>query len=108
MKFGVVLHVTATYANWDNFSSLAREAEQLGYDSVWISDHFISPGGRSYGLEPWTVLSALASITRKIRLGTYVLSAGYYDCPYYRQGFPGRTLMTRDFEEAFNQVDVQE
>jgi FMNH2-dependent dimethyl sulfone monooxygenase len=73
MKFGIVLHVTATYANWDDFLSLAREAEQLGYDSVWVSDHFISPGGRSHGLEAWTVLSALASITCKIRLGTYVL-----------------------------------
>lgn len=73
MKFGIVLHVTATYANWDNILLLAKEAEKLGYDSVWVSDHFISPGGRPYGLEAWTVLSALASITRKIRLGTYVL-----------------------------------
>jgi len=73
MKFGIVLHVTATYANWDDFLFLAKEAEQLGYDSVWVSDHFISPGGRAHGLEAWTVLSALASITRKIRLGTYVL-----------------------------------
>lgn len=73
MQFGVILHVTATYANWNTFLAIARKAEQLGYDSVWVSDHFISPDGRPYGLEAWTVLSALASSTRKVRLGTYVL-----------------------------------
>ena len=73
MQFGVVLHVSATYANWDTFFTIAKEAERLGYDSVWVSDHFISPSGRPYGLEAWTVLAALASSTHKIRLGTYVL-----------------------------------
>jgi probable F420-dependent oxidoreductase len=73
MKFGVVLHVTAAYADWDTFLTIARKAEQLGYDSVWVSDHLISPNGRPYGLEAWTVLSALASLTRRIKLGTYVL-----------------------------------
>jgi len=73
MQFGVVLHVTAAYANWDTFLTIAKKAEQLGYDSLWVSDHFISPDGRPYGLEAWTVLSALASSTYRIRLGTYVL-----------------------------------
>lgn len=73
MQFGIVLPVTATYASWDNFLTLVKEAERLGYDSVWLSDHFISPSGRSYGLETWTVLSALVSATSKIKLGTYVL-----------------------------------
>lgn len=73
MQFGIVLHVSAAYANWDTFLTIARKAEQLGYDSVWVSDHFISPDGRPRGLETWTVLSALASSTRRIRLGSYVL-----------------------------------
>jgi len=73
VQFGVVLHVSATYANWDTFLTITKEAEQLGYDSVWVSDHFISPSGRPYGMEAWTVLSALAVSTKKIRLGTYVL-----------------------------------
>lgn len=73
MQFGIVLHVTSTYAKWDTFVTIAKEAERLGYDSVWVSDHFVSPSGRPYGMESWTVLSALASSTHKIRLGTYVL-----------------------------------
>jgi len=73
MQFGTVLHVSATYANWDTFLTIAKEAERLGYDSIWVSDHFISPRGHPHSLESWTVLSALASSTHKIRLGTYVL-----------------------------------
>lgn len=73
MQFGVVLHVSAVYAKWETFLTITKEAERLGYDSVWVSDHFVSPSGRPYGLESWTVLSALASSTHKIRLGTYVL-----------------------------------
>jgi len=45
MRFGVVLDVTASYADWDTFLNIAEEAERLGYDSIWVSDHFISPSG---------------------------------------------------------------
>src|SRR5207248_2048747 len=38
-------------------------------------------------------------------LGTYVLSAGYYDA-YYGKAQKARTLIRRDFEEAFSKVDV--
>ncbi|HWF67837.1 MAG TPA: Asp-tRNA(Asn)/Glu-tRNA(Gln) amidotransferase subunit GatA [Acidobacteriaceae bacterium] len=44
-------------------------------------------------------------VKRRILLGTYVLSAGYYDA-YYRKAQQVRTLLTRDFLTAFNQVDV--
>lgn len=73
MQFGIVLHVSAAYAKWDTFLAITRQAEELGYDSVWISDHFVSPNGRPHSLEAWTVLSALAVSTHRIRLGTYVL-----------------------------------
>ena len=44
-------------------------------------------------------------VKRRILLGTYVLSAGYYDA-YYRKAQQVRTLLTRDFLEAFTQVDA--
>jgi aspartyl-tRNA(Asn)/glutamyl-tRNA(Gln) amidotransferase subunit A len=44
-------------------------------------------------------------VKRRIMLGTYSLSAGYYDA-YYGQAQKVRTLVIRDFEEAFSQVDV--
>jgi aspartyl-tRNA(Asn)/glutamyl-tRNA(Gln) amidotransferase subunit A len=46
-----------------------------------------------------------AEVKRRIMLGTYALSAGYYDA-YYLKAQRVRTLLTRDFEEAFKQVDV--
>ena len=46
-----------------------------------------------------------AEVKRRILLGTYVLSAGYYDA-YYRKAQQVRTLLTRDFLSAFNEVDV--
>jgi len=44
-------------------------------------------------------------VKRRIMLGTYALSAGYYDA-YYLKGQKVRTLITRDFREAFTKVDA--
>jgi aspartyl-tRNA(Asn)/glutamyl-tRNA(Gln) amidotransferase subunit A len=44
-------------------------------------------------------------VKRRIMLGTYALSAGYYDA-YYLQAQKVRTLLTRDFDQAFKKVDV--
>jgi len=46
-----------------------------------------------------------AEVKRRIMLGTYALSAGYYDA-YYLKAQKVRTLLTRDFEDAFRKVDV--
>ncbi len=44
-------------------------------------------------------------VKRRIMLGTYALSAGYYDA-YYLKAQKVRALLTRDFDEAFKKVDV--
>jgi aspartyl-tRNA(Asn)/glutamyl-tRNA(Gln) amidotransferase subunit A len=46
-----------------------------------------------------------AEVKRRIMLGTYVLSAGYYDA-YYRKAQQVRTLIAQDFNEAFEEVDA--
>ncbi len=46
-----------------------------------------------------------AEVQRRILIGTYVLSAGYYDA-YYVRAQKVRTLIKRDFDEAWNKVDV--
>jgi alkanesulfonate monooxygenase SsuD/methylene tetrahydromethanopterin reductase-like flavin-dependent oxidoreductase (luciferase family) len=75
LKFGVFLPFYAfkTRQPSEQFSQLKTivlDCEQLGYDSVWLDDHLM------YGnwpiLESWTTLSALASATSRIRLGTMV------------------------------------
>lgn len=69
---------------FDRVAEVARTAERLGFDSVWMSDHFFTSleryGGSAdlYGsLEPLTTLAALTPQTERIRLGTLVLSAGF-------------------------------
>jgi alkanesulfonate monooxygenase SsuD/methylene tetrahydromethanopterin reductase-like flavin-dependent oxidoreductase (luciferase family) len=62
----------------------ARRAEDLGFDSIWVSDHFFYSFGR-YGADPapigsleaMTTLAALASATERVRLGTLVLCATF-------------------------------
>ncbi len=46
-----------------------------------------------------------AEVKRRIMIGTYALSAGYYD-EYYGQALKVRTLIARDFDKAYEQVDV--
>jgi aspartyl-tRNA(Asn)/glutamyl-tRNA(Gln) amidotransferase subunit A len=46
-----------------------------------------------------------AEVKRRIMLGTYVLSAGYYDA-YYLKAQQVRTLLRRDYEQAFERADV--
>jgi len=46
-----------------------------------------------------------AEVKRRIMIGTYALSAGYYDA-YYLKAQKVRTLIKQDFEQAFSQVDV--
>lgn len=46
-----------------------------------------------------------AEVKRRIVLGTYALSSGYYDA-YYRKASQVRTLVLKDFEDAFKEVDI--
>lgn len=75
------------------------------YDGVKYGARADTPG------DVWDVLRATrsrgfgAEVKRRIMLGTYALSAGYYDA-YYLKAQKTRTLIKHDFDQAFNQVDV--
>lgn len=78
MKFGVRVPnlVLARYfplnirLDFRTVKEYTLRCEALGYDSVWVNDHLLF--GEQI-LECWTTLSALSSVTEKIRLGTLVL-----------------------------------
>jgi alkanesulfonate monooxygenase SsuD/methylene tetrahydromethanopterin reductase-like flavin-dependent oxidoreductase (luciferase family) len=75
LKFGVFLPFYAFQAkehagNFNLLRNVVLECERLGYHSVWLDDHLMYDDWPI--LESWTTLSALASLTSKVRLGTMV------------------------------------
>ena len=63
-------------------------------------------GKRHHGMYEETRAEGFGGeVKRRILIGTYVLSAGYYDA-YYLKAQKVRTLIKRDFDEAFEKVDV--
>ena len=64
-------------------------------DGATLSDMYRNTRGEGFGAE----------VKRRIMLGTYVLSAGYYEA-YYRKAQQVRTLIARDFSRAFEDVDA--
>ena len=55
----------------------ALRNEKLGFDSIWLTDHLQPPGIDGPVLETWTLLTALAMETERIRLGTMTICYSY-------------------------------
>jgi F420-dependent oxidoreductase-like protein len=67
-------------ASYDDLLAVAREAERLGFDAFFRSDHFLSMGpgsGEPGPTDSWVTLAGLARDTERIRLGTLVTSATF-------------------------------
>ncbi len=80
-------------------SNLAR------YDGVKYGYRAPDAGGLRQMYEKTRSEGFGPEVKRRIMLGTYALSAGYYDA-YYKKASQVRTLICRDFEQAFRQCDV--
>lgn len=75
MKFGVFI---AQVFPWQDMVENALFAESLGFDSLWVADHFVNPYQPEVDwFEGWTLLSGLAAKTSTIRLGTMVTHVVY-------------------------------
>ena len=60
---------------WQRLVEWAKLVEELGYDKLWLPDHFVNPRDKEMAwFECWTLLSALAPLTNKIVLGNLVAS----------------------------------
>ena len=86
MKIGLLLPQSptdGTGATWSQIAALARQAEDGGADSLWVSDHFFyrapgaAVGSEEGGHEAWTLLSALAATTTRVALGPLVLATSF-------------------------------
>jgi len=96
MDYGIpayyIIVAAEASANMSRYDGVRYGLRQSGED-MW--DTFRQTREAGFGPE----------VKRRIMLGTYALSAGYYDA-YYLKAQQVRTLLRRDFERAFEQVDV--
>jgi F420-dependent oxidoreductase-like protein len=87
MEIGVIVPQgwTGEYDGWDPATAWARtvavaqQAERLGYESIWIFDHFqtVPEPTDELTFESFTALSALAALTRRVRLGHLVVCTAF-------------------------------
>ena len=81
LRVGVQLPEVEREVRWPEYLAMARRAEELGYDSLWLGDHLLYrfADGTSRGpWEAWTMLSALAASTTRIRLGPLVAATAFH------------------------------
>ena len=72
MKLGVLIEAEAGLT-WERWRRLVAQVERLGFESLWLSDHFLSLSvAERDSLEPWVALTVAAAETTRVRLGPLV------------------------------------
>jgi probable F420-dependent oxidoreductase len=107
MKVGLVLPVTGEQATRENITQVANDAENEGFDSLWVFERLLSPihpqthypatpdgslpAGYQNVMDPLQTLGYLAGITERIALGTSII-----DMLFHNPVILGRSLATLD------------
>jgi probable F420-dependent oxidoreductase len=82
MEFGICIPHYGKPIDVLKILDTVRQAEELAFDSVWVTDHILVPQTleiiyRDHMLEPLALLSHVAAITRRVRIGTSVIILPY-------------------------------
>ena len=81
LKVGVQLPEVERLVSWAEIRDMARAAEDIGLDSLWVGDHLLyrtRERGAHGPWEAWSMLAALAAVTERVELGPLVASTGFH------------------------------
>ena len=82
LKVGVQLPEVEREVGWGELRRMAQTAEEVGLDSVWVGDHLLYrfPDRPPRGpWEAWSLLAALAAVTRRVEIGPLVACVGFHN-----------------------------
>jgi alkanesulfonate monooxygenase SsuD/methylene tetrahydromethanopterin reductase-like flavin-dependent oxidoreductase (luciferase family) len=82
LRIGVQLPEIERHVPWPELISMARAAEAVGFDSIWLGDHLLYELAGGVHRGPWEVytsVAALAAVTERVQLGTLVSSLGFHE-----------------------------
>jgi probable F420-dependent oxidoreductase len=81
LRVGIQLPEVERDVRWPEYVSMARAAEESGFDSLWIGDHLLyrNDGRPERGpWDSWTLMAGLAAVTDRVRVGPLVACLGFH------------------------------
>jgi len=80
LRVGVQLPEVERVVRWPELQAMARAAEAVGFDSIWVGDHLLyrAPGGSTGPWEAWTQLAGIAAVTERVLLGPLVAATAFH------------------------------
>ena len=81
LRVGVQLPEVERGVGWNEYAAMARAAEEVGFGSIWLGDHYLyrEDGWEGGPWEAWTFLAGLAAITERVRLGPLVACLNFHN-----------------------------
>ena len=78
MRVGIQLPEVEREVRWPEYLAMAKAADEVGFDSIWVGDHLLYDKPDRAPWEVWTLMSALAASTSKVTIGPLVACAGFH------------------------------